>query len=72
MFITQRLRPLIVKVIGQQQKANINDNVICSCIVNILNLKKKLESLILLIDFKKAFDSLPYKYINECLKIFNF
>ena len=34
--------------------------------------RKKLESLILLIDFRKAFDSLSNKYINECLKMFNF
>ena len=34
--------------------------------------KKRLESLILLIDFKKVFNSLSYKYINECMKIFSF
>ena len=34
--------------------------------------KRKLESLILLIDFKKAFDSLTHKYIDNCLKMFNF
>ena len=32
---------------------------------------KQLESLILLIDFKKAFDSLTHKYIDNCLKMFN-
>ena len=36
------------------------------------NEKKKVESLILLIDFRKAFDSLSYRYIDECLKLFNF
>ena len=46
-------------------------------IINILNLmkytnRKKIESLILLIDFRKAFDSLSHKYIDECLKMFNF
>ena len=73
-YITQRLRP--VKVVGQQQKACVPGNVIGSCIINILNLmkhgnRKKIESLILLIDFRKAFDSLSHKYIDECLKIFN-
>ena len=34
--------------------------------------RKKLESLILLIDFRKAFDSLSRKYIDEFLKMFNF
>merc|ERR1711873_269773 len=48
-----------------------------SCIINILNLmkfanKRNLESLILLIDFKKAFDNLTHKYIDNCLKMFNF
>ena len=48
-----------------------------SCIINILNLmkyanRKKIESLILLIDFRKAFDSLSHKYIDECLKMLNF
>ena len=31
-----------------------------------------MESLILLIDFKKAFDSLTHRYIDNCLKMFNF
>lgn len=35
-------------------------------------IEKKIESLILLIDFRKVFDSLSHKYIDECLKIFNF
>ena len=75
--ITQQLRPLVSKVIGQQQKAYIEGNIIGSCVVKILNLmkhanRKQMESLILLIDFKKAFDSLTHKYINNCLKMFNF
>ena len=68
---------LVGKVIGLQQKAYIEGNVIGSCIINILNLtehtnQKKLESLILLINFKKAFDSLTHKYIDNCLKMFKF
>ena len=68
---------MVGKVIGKQQKAYILGNVIGSCIINILNLmkysnRKKIESLILLIDFRKAFDSLSHKYIDECLKMFNF
>ena len=68
---------LVGKVIGQQQKAYIEGDIIGSCIVNILNLmkhtnRKQMESLILLIDFKKAFDSLTHKYIENCQKMFNF
>ena len=75
--IMKRLRPLFSKVIEQQQKAYIEGNIIGSCIVNILNLmkhanKKQMESLILLIDFKKAFNSLTHKYIDNCLKMFDF
>ena len=45
-------------------------------IINILNLikqvnRKKIESLISLIDFRKAFDYLSHKYIDECVKRFN-
>ena len=39
--MTQRLRPLVGKVIGQQQKVYVPGNVIGSCIINILNLLKK-------------------------------
>ena len=75
--ITQRLRPLVGRVIGQQQKAYVPGNVIGSCIINILNLmkyanRKKIKSLILLIDFRIGYDSLSHKYIDECLKMFNF
>ena len=75
--ITRRLRPLVGGVIGQQQKAYVPGYVIGSCIFNILNLKKyanrrKIKSLILLIDFRNAFDSLSHKYIDECLKMPNF
>ena len=64
--ITQRLQPLIGRVTGQQQKAYVPGNVIGSCIINTLNLMKytdrrKIEYLILLIDFRKAFDSLFHK-----------
>ena len=34
--------------------------------------RRKIELLILLMDFRKAFNSLSYKYIDECLKMFNF
>ena len=34
--------------------------------------KKKKESLILLVDFKKAFDSINTKFIDSALEIFNF
>ena len=74
--ITQRLRPLVGRVIGTQQKAYVPGNVIGSCIVNLLNLiehtdRKIVESLIFLDDFRQAFDYLSHRYINECLKLSN-
>ena len=70
-------KAVVSKAIGQQQKAYIEGNIIGSSIVSILNLmkhanRKQIESLILLIDVKKAFDSLTHKYIDNCLKMFNF
>ena len=68
---------MVGKVIGKQQKAYIEGNVIGSCIIYILNLilhtnQKKLESIILLIHFKKASDILTHKNIINCLKMFHF
>ena len=61
--ITQRIKPAVNKVVGRQQKAYTEGNVIGSCIINLLNMMKSVNdrqkaSLILLIDFKKAFDSM--------------
>ena len=41
--ITQGLRPLVGRVIGQQQKTNVPGNVIGSYIINILNLICQLQ-----------------------------
>ena len=75
--ITQRIKNAVTSVIGRQQKAYVNNNIIGSCIINLINLinhvnKKKIESLILAIDFKKAFDSIDQNFIQKCLKAFNF
>ena len=75
--ITRRIKPAVESLIGMQQKAYIESNNIGSCILNILNLmkdvnKKKLSSLILLVDFQKAFDSLSHAYIQNTMKLFGF
>ena len=59
--ITQRIKPAVNKIIGRQQKAYIKTNNIGSIILNLLNMishlnEKKKAALILLIDFRKAFD----------------
>lgn len=75
--ITRRLETVMEKIIGRQQKAYSRERNIGSILLNLLNLmdnvnKKKKESLILLVDFKKAFDSINTKLIDSALKVFNF
>ena len=75
--ITQRIKPAVESIIGRQQKAYIKHNNIGSCIINIINLikhtiSKKKSALILLIDFKKAFDSISHTFISNTLKKLGF
>ena len=75
--ITQRIKPAVESIIGRQQKAYIKHNNIGSCLINIINLiKHKIKSqksgLILLIDFRKAFDSISHTFIHNTLKTLGF
>ena len=75
--ITQRIKPAVQTIIGRQQKAYLQHNNIGSCIINLINLikhtaKTKQAGLILLIDFKKAFDSISHTFIENALKILGF
>ena len=75
--ITRRLETVMGKIIGTQQKAYSRDRNIGSILLNLLNMmdfvnKKKMESLILLVDFKKVFDSIDTKFIDSALATFNF
>ena len=68
--ITQRIKPAIESIIGRQQKAYIKHNNIGSCIINLINLirhtiSNKKSGLILLIDFKKAFDFISHIFIHN-------
>ena len=70
--ITQRIKPAVNRVVDRQQKAYVEGNVIGSCIINLLNMmhdvnEKKKASLILLIDFRKAFDSIDHNFITTVL-----
>ena len=58
--IPQRNTPHMAALIGSQQKAYVNNNVIGSCIINLINMikhvnERKLNAIILLIDLKKSF-----------------
>ena len=75
--ITQRIKPAVESILGKQQKAYINKNNIGSCIVNLVNMmhhvnKAKKLALILLIDFKKAFDSIDLSFMETVLKTMGF
>ena len=75
--ITQRIKPAVESIVGKQQKAHINKNNIGSCIVNLVNImhhvnKAKNLALILLIDFKKAFDSINHSFMESVLKKLGF
>ena len=75
--ITQRIKPAVESIIGRQQKAYIKHNNIGSCIINLINLiqhtiQNKQSGLILLIDFRKAFDSISHTFIHTTLKALGF
>ena len=75
--ITQRIKPAVNFVVGRQQKAYVEGNVIGSCIINLLNMmhhvnEKQKASLILLIDFRKAFDSIDHTFISTVLEELGF
>ena len=75
--ITRRIKPAVEMIIGKQQKAYIDKNNIGSCIINLINMMdyvntKKLNAIILLIDFSKAFDSIDHNFIQSVLKLYGF
>ena len=75
--ITRRLETVIEKVIGRQQKAYSRKKNITSVLLNIINMihtskSTKRSSLIIAVDFRKAFDSLNHSFIDTCLDALNF
>ena len=75
--ITKRIKPVVELLIGKQQKAYITSNNIGSCILNLVNMinnvnNKRKAALIMLIDFKKAFDSIDHRFIDHSLKLVGF
>ena len=73
---TQRLKKVIDKLTSNSQKAYSSTYVISEAILNILEYTKKAENegknlALLVIDFKKAFDSLSHEYLLEILKFYN-
>ena len=72
--IANRLKPILEKIIPNNQTGflkgrNISD---CTCLVYDIMYyaeKENIPGLLLLVDFEKAFDSISWSFLNECLKI---
>ena len=75
--IRRRLETLIEKVIGREQKAYSRKKNIISVLLNVISMihssrSLKRSSLIIAVDFRKAFDSLNHSFIDTCLEALNF
>ena len=75
--ITRRIKPVLSRLVGIEQKAYLSENNIGSVIINIINMidfcnKKQKDALILLVDFQKAFYSITHNFIDSTLKLFGF
>ena len=75
--ITNRLRPILDRIISHNQKGFLQGRTISDCTRVMYDIiwdceHNLVDGLILLVDFQKAFDSLSWKFIHETLKKFNF
>ena len=71
------MKPVLQKIIGNHQKAYLPGRYIGECtrtVYNIMNyaIKNDIPSLAMLVDFKKAFDSVSHSFIKNAMKKFNF
>ena len=75
--ITNRLKSVLSKIISEEQKGFLEGRCISDCTRLMYDLiytcqEQKVDGLILLVDFQKAFDSLSWKFILKTLRKFNF
>ena len=75
--LTNRLRPLLCRIISKEQKGFLENRSIADCTRLMYDLifecqLKEISGLILLIDFEKAFNSISWEYIRDCLHRLNF
>lgn len=75
--ISNRLCKVLPKIINSDQTGfikgrYIGENIIRLCHIMDLVDEEDIESLVMNVDFQKAFDSLEYDFIDKCLKHFNF
>ena len=75
--IANRIKKILITIIHADQKGFIKNRDISECIRNIYDIISNLDlnnlpGLILTIDFQKAFDTLSWSFINDCLNFFQF
>merc|ERR1712101_84906 len=75
--LTNRMKPVLQKLIGNHQKAYLPGRYIGECtrtVYDIMNyaINNEIPSMAMLVDFKKAFDSVSHAFIKNALRKFNF
>ena len=75
--ITRRIKPVLTRLVGTEQKAYLSEKNIGSVIMNLVNMihycnSKKKAALLLLVDFQMAFDSINHTFIDNALKMYGF
>ena len=75
--LAERLKPVLPKIIHNDQKGFVKGRFIGECIRNTYDIieytkDKKKAAMLLLIDFEKAFDSISHSFIIKTLHFFGF
>ena len=74
--ITRRIKPVLTRLVGTEQKAYLSEKNIGSVIMNLVNMihycNSKKKAALLLVDFQKAFDSINHTFIDNALKMYGF
>ena len=71
--IANRLKPILEKIIPNNQTGFLKGRNISDCTRLVYDImyyaeKENIPGLLLLVDFEKAFDSISWSFLNECLK----
>ena len=75
--LANRMKPVLDKIVGQQQMAYIPGRYIAECTRNTYDLfnyakVNNLPGIMLMIDFEKAFDSVDFRFLTATLEMFGF
>ena len=76
-MLANRMKPVLDKIIGQQQMAYIPGRYIAECTRNTYDLfnyakVNNLPGMMLMIDFEKAFDSVDFRFLIATFEMFGF